>query len=55
MLLWLSNLGRREEGQGFVEYALILILVFVVVIAILALTRETWGTLFSNMAGRFNP
>jgi pilus assembly protein Flp/PilA len=39
----------REEGQGLVEYALILVLVAVVVIVILALLGPAIGNIFSNM------
>jgi pilus assembly protein Flp/PilA len=40
---------RHEEGQGLVEYALILVLVAVVVIVILALMGPTIGNIFSNL------
>ncbi|MBL8162200.1 MAG: Flp family type IVb pilin [Anaerolineae bacterium] len=40
----------REEGQGLVEYALILVLVAVVVIVILALLGPAIGNIFSNIA-----
>lgn len=39
----------REEGQGLVEYALILVLVAVVVIVILAILGPTIGNVFSNI------
>ena len=39
----------REEGQGLVEYALILVLVAVVVIIILALLGPAVGNIFSNI------
>ena len=39
----------REEGQGLVEYALILVLVAVVVIVILALLGPAIGNIFSNL------
>jgi pilus assembly protein Flp/PilA len=39
----------REEGQGLVEYALILVLVAVVVIVILALLGPAIGNVFSNI------
>ena len=41
----------REEGQGLVEYALILVLVAVVVIAILTLLGPSIGNVFSNIVG----
>ncbi len=39
----------REEGQGLVEYALILVLVAIVVIVILTILGPTIGNVFSNI------
>jgi pilus assembly protein Flp/PilA len=39
----------REEGQGLVEYALILVLVAIVVIIILAILGPAIGNVFSNI------
>lgn len=39
----------REEGQGLVEYALILVLVAVVVIIILSILGPAIGNIFSNI------
>jgi pilus assembly protein Flp/PilA len=39
----------QEEGQGLVEYALILVLVTIVVIAILLLLGPIVGNVFSNL------
>ncbi len=39
----------REEAQGLVEYALLLVLVAVAVIAILLLLGPTIGNVFSNL------
>jgi pilus assembly protein Flp/PilA len=39
----------REEGQGLVEYALILVLVAIVVIAILLILGPAVGNVFSNI------
>lgn len=39
----------REEGQGLVEYALILLLVVIVVIAVLTLLGPGVGNLFSQI------
>jgi pilus assembly protein Flp/PilA len=39
----------REDGQGLVEYALILVLVAIVVIAILLILGPTVGNVFSNI------
>lgn len=41
----------REEGQGLVEYALILVLVAIVVIAILMVLGPTVGNVFSQIVG----
>ena len=40
---------HREEGQGLVEYALILVLVAIVVIAILTLLGPQIGNVFSQI------
>jgi pilus assembly protein Flp/PilA len=39
----------HEEGQGLVEYALILVLIAVVVIAVLALVGPAVGNIFSEI------
>jgi pilus assembly protein Flp/PilA len=39
----------QEEGQGLVEYALILVLVAVAVIVILSLLGPAIGQVFSNI------
>ncbi|MGD8624931.1 MAG: Flp family type IVb pilin [Anaerolineae bacterium] len=39
----------REEGQGLVEYALILVLIAIVVIAILVLVGPAIGNVFSTI------
>ena len=46
---------RHQEGQGLVEYALILVLVAVVVIVILALLGPAIGNIFSNVINSLNP
>jgi pilus assembly protein Flp/PilA len=45
LMLFLS----REDGQGLVEYALVLVLVAIVVIAILALLGPQIGNVFSQI------
>lgn len=40
---------HREDGQGLVEYALILVLVAIVVIAILTLLGPQIGNVFSQI------
>ena len=42
-------LAGREEGQGLVEYGLILILVAIVVIAVLLLLGPVVGNMFSTV------
>ena len=39
----------REEGQGLVEYALILVLVAIVVLVILAVLGPAIGKIFSQI------
>ena len=49
---WLKNfLGKfsREEGQGLVEYALILVLIAIVVIAALSLTGTSITEIFNDI------
>jgi len=41
--------SMREKGQGLVEYALILVLVAIVVLAILLLLGPVVGNVFSNV------
>ena len=45
---------HNDEGQGLVEYALILVLVAVVVIVILALLGPAIGNIFSNIITSLN-
>lgn len=40
--------ARVEDGQGLVEYALILVLVALAVIVVLALLGPAIGNIFSN-------
>lgn len=42
-------IDRQEKGQGFLEYALIISLVAVVVIVILYLLGPAVGSTFSNV------
>lgn len=45
---------KRDEGQGLVEYALVLVLVAVVVIAILTLLGPQIGNVFSRITNGLN-
>ena len=44
----------RESGQGLVEYALVLVLVAIVVIAILTLLGPQIGNVFSRIVFALN-
>ena len=44
----------KEKGQGLVEYALILVLVAVVVIAVLTLLGPIVGNVFSKINSALN-
>ncbi|MBK8430569.1 MAG: pilus assembly protein [Chloroflexi bacterium] len=44
----------REDGQGLVEYALILVLVSITVIVILGFLGDTVGEVFSEVGGTLN-
>ncbi len=48
----MQHLLRREEGQGLVEYGLIIFLVAIVVIAILVLLGPQIGAIFSNVSNQ---
>jgi pilus assembly protein Flp/PilA len=45
----LDRLVHREQGQGLVEYALILALIALVVIGVLILLGPDIGSIFSNI------
>ena len=47
-------IGRDETGQGLVEYALIIALVAVGLIAILLVLRNSIGNVFNNAATQLN-
>ncbi len=49
-----SKLGNDESGQGLVEYALILVLIAIVVIAALTFLGGQVSTVFSNIANSLN-
>ena len=44
-------LARKEKGQGLVEYALIIVLVSIVVIAALTLLGPRIGNVFNDISG----
>jgi len=44
---------HREEGQGLVEYALILVLIAIVVVAVVTLLGPTVGNVFTQIVNEF--
>ena len=44
----------REDGQGLVEYALILVLVSITVIVVLTLLGDQVGGVFESVSGTLN-
>ncbi len=50
----MAQKGKQAEGQGLVEYALILVLVAVVVIAILTILGPQVGNVFSRVVAGLN-
>ncbi len=51
----LRNFFAKEEGQGLVEYALILVLIAIVVIGVLTLLGNKVSTVFSTINGKMTP
>jgi pilus assembly protein Flp/PilA len=51
----LRSFFAKEEGQGLVEYALILVLIAVVVIGALTLLGRNISDLFNNLADTIQP
>lgn len=51
VMAWLSKFDREDEGQGLVEYALIIVLVSVVAMVALALLGTQINTVFGNITG----
>lgn len=47
----MRTLLAREEGQGLVEYGLIIFLVAIVIIAVLVLLGPQIGGIFSSVSG----
>ena len=50
----LRNFFAREEGQGLVEYALILVLIAIVVIGVLTMLGGKVSTVFSKINSGLN-
>ncbi len=51
VLAWLSQFDREDEGQGMVEYALILVLVSVVAIVTLRVLGTSVAGVFTDITG----
>lgn len=51
LMVAFTNVKEREEGQGLVEYALILVLVSIVAIAALTAIGVNVTAVFNNIAG----
>ncbi|MFO7171242.1 MAG: Flp family type IVb pilin [Chloroflexota bacterium] len=51
----LRSFFAKEEGQGLVEYALILVLIAIVVIGILTLLGNRVSAVFSEINEGLNP
>jgi len=49
--LWIRNLLEGEEGQGLAEYALILVLISIVAIAVMSELGEQISTVFERITG----
>jgi pilus assembly protein Flp/PilA len=51
----LLHFFTREEGQGLVEYALILLLIAVVVIGLVTLLGQRTSDMYNEIEPGFNP
>jgi pilus assembly protein Flp/PilA len=49
---WLQ-VFKKEEGQGLIEYALILVLIAVIVIGVLTVLGKKVSNVFSNINSQF--
>ena len=48
------NIPKKEQGQGLVEYALLLVLIAVVVIAIFTIVGSAVVVVYAKVIGGFN-
>lgn len=51
VMAWLSQFEREDEGQGLVEYALIIVLVSIVAVAALGLLGDQVVAVFESITG----
>lgn len=51
VMAWLSKFEREDEGQGLVEYALIIVLVSIVAVAALGLLGDQVVAVFESITG----
>ena len=49
-MTWLRSKLRQEEGQGLVEYALIIVLIAIALIAVLGFMGDAIGDTFSRIS-----
>lgn len=49
---FVQGLNRKEEGQGMVEYGLILALIAVVVVVVLTTMGTQLNTIFNTISGK---
>ena len=54
MLKQLKRFWSEESGQGLIEYALILFLIAIVVIAALTILGEKANNVFTNVGAKLN-
>jgi pilus assembly protein Flp/PilA len=50
VIAWLSRFDREEEGQGLVEYALIIVLVSILCIAALTTLSDSLNDVFGRIS-----
>ncbi len=51
VLAWLSQFDREDEGQGLVEYALIIVLVSIAAVVTLGALGTTVSGVFTTITG----
>lgn len=51
VIAWLSQFDREDEGQGLVEYALIIVLVSIAAIGTLTVLGTTVSGVFGTITG----